>query len=77
MIFAVVRVMWLELWRDRGALVLAFVLPSLIFAIFASIFSGATDGQFSLNIALPSMAARPANVTSRASPPSRGCRCTG
>lgn len=52
MIRAVIWVMALELWRDRGALVLAFVLPSLIFAIFASIFSGATDGSFHVRVAL-------------------------
>ena len=39
------RVMALGLWRDRGALLLAFALPSMVFAIFASIFAGATEGE--------------------------------
>lgn len=40
MIGVVVRVMWLSLWRDRGALLLAFVLPPLMFFVFAEVFSG-------------------------------------
>ncbi len=40
MISAAFRVMLLGLLRDRAALVMAFVLPTLIFAIFAAIFSG-------------------------------------
>lgn len=49
---AIFRVMALGLWRDRGALLLAFALPSLVFAIFASIFSGATDGDLHLRVGL-------------------------
>ncbi len=41
MIGAAFRVMALTLLRDRAALVMAFVLPTVIFAIFAAIFSGA------------------------------------
>ena len=42
MIGAAFRVMALSLLRDRAALVMAFVLPTVIFSIFAAIFSGAT-----------------------------------
>ena len=49
---AIFRVMTLGLWRDRGALLLAFALPSLVFAIFASIFSGATEGDLHLRVGL-------------------------
>ena len=41
MISAIFKIMWLRLWRDKGALVLAFILPGFIFAIFAAIFSNA------------------------------------
>lgn len=49
---AIFWVMTLGLWRDRGALLLAFALPSLVFAIFASIFSGATEGDLHLRVGL-------------------------
>ena len=52
MIFAVFKIMWLRLWRDKGALVLAFVLPGFIFAIFAAIFSNASGGNLDLRVAL-------------------------
>lgn len=52
MIFAVFKTMWLRLWRDKGALVLAFVLPGFIFAIFAAIFSNASGGNLDLRVAL-------------------------
>lgn len=51
MIFAVLKIMWLRLWRDKGALVLAFVLPGFIFAIFAAIFSTASGGSLDLRVA--------------------------
>lgn len=50
MISAMFRIMGLGLWRDRGAVLLAFALPSLVFAIFASIFSGATEGELHLRV---------------------------
>ncbi|MGY2461594.1 ABC transporter permease [Vreelandella sulfidaeris] len=49
---AIFWVMALGLWRDRGALLLAFALPSLVFTIFASIFSGATEGDLHLRVGL-------------------------
>jgi ABC-2 type transport system permease protein len=51
MIFAVFKTMWLRLWRDKGALVLAFVLPGFIFAVFAAIFSNASGGNLDLRVA--------------------------
>jgi ABC-2 type transport system permease protein len=60
MILAMLRVMVLGLVRDRGALVMAFVLPPLIFVIFAAIFAG-TGGadmrvQVAFGMAEPSLA---------------------
>ncbi len=52
MILAIVRVMLLGLLRDRGALVLAFVLPPMIFLIFASIFAASTKDRLPLTIAI-------------------------
>lgn len=49
--FAVMRVMALYLIRDRGALAMAFVLPPIIFLIFAAIFSGATGDELRLKVA--------------------------
>lgn len=52
MILAMLRVMTLGLLRDRGALVLAFVLPPAIFVIFASIFSATTSDKLDLKVAV-------------------------
>ena len=52
MIAAVLRVMALSLVRDRGALVLAFVIPPAIFVIFAAIFAATADDELPLKVAL-------------------------
>lgn len=52
MLAAVFRIMWLRLWRDKGALILAFILPGFIFAIFAAIFSNASGGQLDIRAAM-------------------------
>ncbi len=52
MIAAMVRVMALGLWRDRGALVMTFVLPPLVFLIFSSVFAGATGDDIQLKLAV-------------------------
>ena len=52
MIMAMLRVMALSLIRDRGALVMAFLLPPAIFVIFATIFSGTSGDQLNLHVAL-------------------------
>lgn len=52
MIMAMLRVMALSLIRDRGALVMAFVLPPSIFVIFATIFSGMSGDELRLQVVL-------------------------
>jgi ABC-2 type transport system permease protein len=52
MILAMLRVMTLSLLRDRGALVMAFILPPVIFVIFAAIFSGASGDAMRLRVVL-------------------------
>jgi ABC-2 type transport system permease protein len=52
LITAILRVMILGLVRDRGALVLAFLLPPAIFIIFAAIFAGTTGGEVRLRAGL-------------------------
>lgn len=52
MIWAVFKIMALKLWRDKGALVLAFVLPGFIFAIFAAIFSSASGGNLDIRVSM-------------------------
>ncbi|HJE23922.1 MAG TPA: ABC transporter permease [Methylorubrum populi] len=56
MIAAAMRVMWLSLLRDRAALVMAFVLPTVIFAIFAAIFSGAIGDRIRIHLGLADLA---------------------
>ncbi len=45
MIFVMLRVMALGLWRDRAGLVLAFVLPPVVFIVFASVFGAGASGK--------------------------------
>ena len=52
MIWAVFKIMALRLLRDRGALLLAFVLPGLVYAIFAAIFSSASGGNLDIRVAM-------------------------
>ncbi len=52
MIGALLRVMVLGLVRDRGAFAMAFVLPPLIFVIFAAIFSGISGDEMRLKVAV-------------------------
>lgn len=52
MIWAVFKVMALRLWRDKGALVLAFVLPGFIYAVFAAIFSTASGGKLDMRVTM-------------------------
>ena len=56
MIAAAFRVMWLSLLRDRAALTMAFVLPTVIFAIFAAIFSGAIGDRIRIHLGLVDLA---------------------
>ncbi len=59
MIAAMVRVMALELWRDRGALVMTFLLPPLVFLIFSSVFAGTTGENIQLKLAVADIARTP------------------
>lgn len=47
MMAAIVRAMALSLMRDRGALMMTFVLPPVLFVLFAAVFAG-TGGEASL-----------------------------
>lgn len=49
---AIFRVMLLGLLRDRGALVMSFLVPAAFFLIFASIFPATTDEEMHLDIAI-------------------------
>ena len=60
MIGAAFRVMLLSLLRDRAALVMAFVLPTVIFSIFAAIFSGAIGDRIRIHLGLADFAGTPA-----------------
>ncbi|WP_409433980.1 ABC transporter permease [Litorimonas sp. RW-G-Af-16] len=62
MISAIFKIMWLRLWRDKGALVLAFLLPGFIFAVFAAIFSNASGGSLELRVAMDLQSDAPASV---------------
>jgi len=53
------RVMALDLWRDRPALVLTFLLPSVVFLIFSAVFAGATGLDVKLKVAVADAARTP------------------
>ena len=48
---AMFRAMLLTLLNDRGALIMAFVLPVLFFLVMAEIFSSASGGPLQLRVA--------------------------
>ncbi len=48
---AMFRAMWLTLFNDRGALVMAFFLPVLFFLVLAEIFSSTGGGPIQLRVA--------------------------
>ncbi len=62
MIVAMFKIMWLRLWRDKGALALAFILPGFIFAIFAAIFSNASGGDLDLRVSMARLVESPLNA---------------
>lgn len=62
MIAVMVRVMALELWRDRGALVMTFLLPPLVFLIFSSVFAGTTGDNIQLKLAVADTARTPDSI---------------
>lgn len=61
MILAMFRVMALALWRDRGALVMTFLLPPVVFLIFSAVFAGATGEDVKLKLAIADDARTPAS----------------
>jgi ABC-2 type transport system permease protein len=50
MILVMLRVMALSLWRDRVGLVLVFVLPPLVYIVFASVFSTGVSGRLDIRV---------------------------
>lgn len=50
--FPILKVMFLGLVRDRGALAMSFLLPPVIFLIFASVFAGAGGGDLKIKLVL-------------------------
>lgn len=52
MMAAAFRTMWLSLRRDRAALAMAFILPTVMFVIFAAIFSGAIGDRIRIHLGL-------------------------
>lgn len=50
------RVMALDLWRDRPALAMTFLLPSVVFLIFSAVFSGTTGLDVKLKVAVADVA---------------------
>jgi len=63
MIGAMFKIMWLRLWRDKGALALAFILPGFIFAVFAAIFANASGGSLDLRVSMAVESDAPASIT--------------
>lgn len=49
---ALFKVMVLSILRDRGALAMSFLLPGLVFVIYAVIFSGAAGGDLNVKLAV-------------------------
>ena len=56
------RVMALDLWRDRPALAMTFLLPSVVFLIFSAVFAGATGADVKLKVAVADLVHTPASV---------------
>src|SRR6185436_14027950 len=52
MITSVARTSWLNLRRDRAAMILSFVVPLVFFSIFAGIFGGQRDSTSKVHVAV-------------------------
>jgi len=61
MILAMFRVMLLGMLRDRGAMTMTFLLPPLVFVIFATVFAGASGDDVRLKLAVVDVAQTPAS----------------
>ncbi len=57
MILVMLRVMALGLWRDKAGLVLAFVLPPVVFIVFASVFGAGASGRLDVRAGVVDQAA--------------------
>ncbi|NBU27800.1 MAG: ABC transporter permease, partial [Caulobacteraceae bacterium] len=55
------RVMLLGMLRDRGAMTMTFLLPPLVFVIFATVFAGASGDDVRLKLAVVDVAQTPAS----------------
>ncbi|MDQ0463741.1 ABC-2 type transport system permease protein [Caulobacter ginsengisoli] len=62
MTLAMFRVMALELWRDRGALVMTFLLPPLVFLIFSTVFAGTTGEDIKLKLSVADQVHSPDSI---------------
>ena len=63
------RVMTLSLLRDRGAMLMAFLLPPVIFLTFAAVLAGASGDELRLHVGLGDAAG-----TATSSAPGRSMR---
>ncbi|MFZ5669158.1 MAG: ABC transporter permease [Pseudomonadota bacterium] len=61
MILAAFRMMALGLWRDRAALAMTFLLPPLVYLIFAAAFAGTLGEGLRLRLAVADEAGTPAS----------------
>jgi ABC-2 type transport system permease protein len=61
MILAMFRVMLLGMLRDRAALAMTFLLPPLVFVIFATVFAGASGEDVRLRLSIADQASTPAS----------------
>ncbi len=57
MIFVILRVMALGVWRDRAGLAMTFALPPLVFIVFASVFSAGASGKLDVKAGIVDPAA--------------------
>jgi len=59
MILVMLRVMALSLWRDRAGLILAFILPPVVFIVFASVFGAGASGKLDIRAGVVDQGASP------------------
>lgn len=59
MILDIARTGWINLRRDRAALILSFIVPVVFFSIFAAIFGGQRSGRTRVRVAVADLAKTP------------------
>jgi len=62
MIRAMFMVMFRQLTRDKGSLILTFALPPVIFTVLAAIFSNASSGDLDLSVAMATQSEAPVTL---------------